>query len=67
MVVEELPRDELGPDLDAYRGQWGAIKGSVVIAAAADPSDVLRQVEERGETGWVLDRVPENPDSIFVL
>jgi hypothetical protein len=55
------------PNLDEYRGQWVAIKGSDVIAAADDPAEVLRQVEERGVTGWVLDRVPENPDTIFVL
>jgi hypothetical protein len=68
MVVEQrvTPR-ELAAELAKYRGQWVAIRNGEVVAAAEDPADVLRQVEERGVTGWVLDRVPEDPNTIYIL
>ena len=67
MVVSADQKVVVAPDLDPYRGVWVAIKGSGVIAAADDPAEVLRQVEALGATGWVLDRVLENPDTIFVF
>lgn len=67
MVATPDREEVVTPNLDKYRGKWVAIKGSKVVASGDDPTEVLRQVEKRGLTGWVLDRVPENPDSIFVL
>lgn len=54
-------------DIDRYRGQWVAIKGDEIVAAADTPAEVLRDVDERGVTGWVLDRIPDSADAIFVL
>ena len=68
MATKTLERDEAqAPDLSKYRGQWIAIKGRDVVASGDTPRQVLTQVEKQGLTGWALDRVPENPDSIFVL
>jgi hypothetical protein len=67
MVTDEKARIEASAELAKYRGQWVAIRRGEVVAAAEDPAEVLRQVEERGLTGWVLDRVPEDPDTIYVL
>lgn len=67
-MVTDAARDErLAANLDEYRGKWVAMKDGAVIASADDPAEVLRVVEERGLTGWALDRVPENPDAVFVL
>ena len=55
-MVATHERELLAPkDIDKYRGQWVAIKGDEIVAAADTPDEVLRQVEERGVTGWVLD------------
>lgn len=67
-MVATHERELLAPkDIDKYRGQWVAIKGDEIVAAADTPAEVLRDVEERGVTGWVLDRIPDNADAIFVL
>jgi sirohydrochlorin ferrochelatase len=68
MVVEQqVDPEKLAAELAEHRGQWVAIREGHVVAAAEDPADVLRQVEERGLTGWVLDRVSEDPDTIYIL
>ena len=66
-MVAVVDREEKQIDREKYRGQWIAIKNDEVVAAAATPDEVIRQIEELGIVGWVLDRVPENPDSIFIL
>lgn len=67
-MVATRERELLAPkDIDKYRGQWVAIKGDEIVAAADTPTEVLRDVEERGVTGWVLDRIPDSADAIFVL
>ena len=67
-MVAAHERELLAPkDIDKYRGQWVAIKGDEIVAAADTPAEVLRDVEERGVTGWVLDRIPDSADAIFVL
>jgi hypothetical protein len=69
MVTETAERERLlvPADIDKYRGQWVAIKRAEVVASADTPTKVLRLVEEGGITGWVLDHVPDNPDTIFIL
>ena len=67
-MVTDAARDERSaPALDEHRGKWVAMKDGVVVASADDPAEVVRVVEQRGLTGWALDRVPENPDAVFVL
>lgn len=54
-------------ELTKHRGEWVAIKGSRVVVSAATPTEVLRQVNDRGIVGWVLDHVSEDPNTIYIL
>ena len=67
-MVATRERELLAPKaIDKHRGQWVAIRGDEIVAAADTPDEFLRDVDERGVTGWVLDRIPDSADAIFVL
>lgn len=54
-------------ELDKYRGKWVAIKDGIVVIAGETPSEILRKVRDQDLSGWVLDRVPEDPHAIYIL
>ena len=67
MVVEARRDEELEDPRAKYRGRWVAIKAGRIVVTGETPTDVLREIKERRITGWVLDRIPEDPDSLFDL
>jgi hypothetical protein len=67
VVVERPTRTELERGLAEYRGQWVAIKNDSVVAHGATPTEVLSQLRQLGIEDAALDRVPEDPHTVFVL
>jgi hypothetical protein len=68
MVTDErVTPEELAEELTRFRGQWVAIKDNRVVEAAATPAEVIDRLTAKGEVGWVLDRVPEDPNAVYVL
>jgi hypothetical protein len=67
LVAERVISDQLAQDLSSYRGQWVAIKDSKVVAASVEATDLLKQLRDRKVVGAALHRVPEDPQSVYIL
>jgi hypothetical protein len=68
MVTDErATAEDLAVERKQHRGQWIAIKDNRVIDAASNAADLIDRLVTKGESGWVLDRVPEDPDTVFIL
>jgi len=54
--------------LDAYAGQWVALKDGEVIAHSPDPRSVVREMRRMGQAaeGAVLQRAPEPSEALAV-
>jgi uncharacterized cupin superfamily protein len=63
--VDPIPRDRA---LDAYAGQWVALKDGVVIAHAASSRDVVRELKRMGPggEGAVLHRAATEDEPLSV-
>jgi hypothetical protein len=63
--ISPVPRDRA---LDAYAGQWVALKDGAVIAHAASSRDVVRQLKRMGAAGEgaVLHRAASDDEPLSV-
>jgi Family of unknown function (DUF5678) len=63
--IEPVPRSST---LDAFAGQWVAVKDGRVIAHGYNSRDVVRQMRQMGRAahGAVLQRAPKPTDALAV-
>lgn len=66
MTVAELSKAlneerELGLALDAYAGQWVAIRDRAVIASAESLGELVEQIEAEGGQEVEVIQVPKDP------
>jgi hypothetical protein len=68
MVIDErATAEDLAAELADHRGQWVAIRDNQVIDAADTPAELIDRLGKRSETGWVLDHVQQDPNTVYIL
>lgn len=67
MVAERIRTLELAAALTRYRGQWVALKEGEVVASDPDAAALITSLRTKGIEGTALHRVPEEPQTTYVL
>lgn len=67
VTADRLITDQLADELTKYRGQWVALDQGRIVAAAADPAELFRKMDDVGARDATVHHVPEDPQAVFIL